>query len=91
MEVLPAAEATLVEGISLQKYLCVFVFYFYVTLVYGKSDHFEDMELELECRIFQPSMSPGYIITGMQSDYWLPYVKEILWPAKLNCHSPFNG
>ena len=55
MEVLPAAEATLVEGISLQKYLCVFVFYFYVTLVYGKSDHFEDMELELECRIFQPS------------------------------------
>ena len=75
MEVLLAAEATLVEGISLQKYLCVFVFYFYVSLVYGKSDHFADMELELEleleleCRIFQPSMSPGYIITGMQSDY----------------------
>lgn len=61
MEVLLAAEATLVEGISLQKYLSVFVFYFYVTLVYGKSDHFADMELELECRIFQPSMSPGYI------------------------------
>ena len=73
MEVLLAAKATLVEGISLQKYLCVFVFYFYVSLVYGKSDHFADMELELEleleCRIFQPSMSPGYIITGMQSDY----------------------
>ena len=73
MEVLLAAEATLVEGISLQKYLCVFVFYFYVSLVYGKSDHFADMELELEleleCRIFQPLMSPGYIITGMQSDY----------------------
>ena len=51
------------------KNICFFGFYFYVTLVYGKSDHFADMELELECRIFQPSMSPGYIITGMQSDY----------------------
>lgn len=26
------------------------------------------MELELECRIFQPSMSPGYIITGGYAD-----------------------
>ena len=55
----------LVEGISLQKSLSVFFFYFYVTLVYGKSDHSADMELE--CRIFQPLLSPGDIITGMQS------------------------
>ena len=55
----------LVEGISLQKSLSVFFFYFYVTLVYGKSDHTADMELE--CRIFQPLLSPGDTITGMQS------------------------
>ena len=54
----------LVEGISLQKSLSVFFFYFYVTLVHGKSDHTADMELE--CRIFQPLLSPGDIITGMQ-------------------------
>ena len=55
----------LVEGISLQNSLSVFFFYFYVTPVHGKSDHTADMELE--CRIFQPLLSPGDIITGMQS------------------------
>ena len=55
----------LVEGISLQKSLSVFFFYFYVIPVHGKSDHTADMELE--CRIFQPLLSPGDIITGMQS------------------------
>lgn len=27
-----------------------------------------ELELELECRIFQPLMSPGYIITGGYAD-----------------------
>ena len=53
----------------LRAFLCrnllVFSFSIFVTLVYGKSDHTADMELE--CRIFQPLLSPGDIITGMQS------------------------
>ena len=62
MALLLATEAVLVEAISMQKYLSVFFFYSSVTLVCGRSDHTKDMELE--CRIFQPTMSPVTLITG---------------------------
>ena len=70
MSLLLANEAVLVEAISMQKSLSVFslifflVFFFYsnVTLVCGRSDHTKDMELE--CCIFQPTMSPVRLVTG---------------------------
>ena len=62
MALLLANEAVLVEAISMQKSLSVFFFYSNVTLVCGRSDHTKDMELE--CRIFQPTMSPLRLITG---------------------------
>ena len=46
----------------MRKSLSVLFFYSYVTLVCGRSDHTKDMELE--CRIFQPTMSPVRLITG---------------------------
>ena len=62
MALLLATKAVLVEAISMQKSLSVFFFYSNVTLVCGRSDHTKDMELE--CRIFQPMMSPVRLITG---------------------------
>ena len=43
-------------------FFLVFFFYSNVTLVCGRSDHTKDMELE--CCIFQPTMSPVRLVTG---------------------------